>query len=196
MSRFCSALATGAFFHDIDLISTNTLPATTSTHPAKGADMLAGKVSSMARVIIGSHHENWDGSGRPKGTVGDSINVHARVLRVADAYCTATAAQPGGKCKVMIYHRKSLLAWFFWIKHALLKLKPWLSVADVLWDKMESIGTKAYTTYEVEQMLKAEKIKNAIMIKALNKEDTAKQISAVDSEDNEDNEDLEDEEQE
>lgn len=92
-------LATGAFFHDIDLISTNTLPCTTSTHPTKGADMLAGRVSSMARVIVGSHHENWDGSGRPKGIVGNSINVHARILRVADAYCTATAAQPGAKGK-------------------------------------------------------------------------------------------------
>lgn len=89
-------LATGAFFHDIDLISTNTLPGATSTHPAKGADMLAGKVSSMARVIIGSHHENWDGSGHPKGIVGNSINVHARILRVADAYCTAIEAS---KCK-------------------------------------------------------------------------------------------------
>lgn len=61
--------------------------------------------------------------------------------------------KPGGRAKIMIYHRHSILAYLFWVKHALLKFKPWLSVSDVLWNKMESIGTKAYTVSEVEKML-------------------------------------------
>ena len=87
--------------------------------------------------------------------------------------------KPGGKCKVMIYHRKSLLAWFFWIKHALLKMKPWLSVADILWNHMESIGTKAYTKYEVEQMLKTEKIKNVRIKPVLSYYDRLERFSPI-----------------
>lgn len=66
--------------------------------------------------------------------------------------------KPGGNAKIMIYHRKSILAYFFWIKHALLKGKLNKSVADVLWENMESIGTKAYTKDEVQDILKNEPI--------------------------------------
>ena len=52
--------------------------------------------------------------------------------------------KPGGIAKIMIYHRHSVLVYFFWLKHALLKGKPWRSFSDVLWHHMESIGTKAY----------------------------------------------------
>lgn len=103
-------LATGAFYHDIALISNQSTrckgsPAAVTdnpvirTHPSEGADMLAGKISAMARVIIRSHHENWDGSGYPQGIAGDKINVFARILRVADAYCATTAPQAGTKGK-------------------------------------------------------------------------------------------------
>ncbi len=68
--------------------------------------------------------------------------------------------KPGGTCKVMIYHRHSLLAWFFWLKHALLKCRPWKSLSWVLWHHMESIGTKAYTKKEVREMLKGKPIEN------------------------------------
>jgi len=61
--------------------------------------------------------------------------------------------KPGGIAKIMIYHRHSLLVYLFWVKHALLKGKPWRTFSDVLWDHMESIGTKAYTRKEVQKML-------------------------------------------
>jgi ubiquinone/menaquinone biosynthesis C-methylase UbiE len=61
--------------------------------------------------------------------------------------------KPGEKIKVMIYHRHSLLAYFFWLKHALLKLKPYKSLSKILWNHMESIGTKAFTCKEVRKML-------------------------------------------
>lgn len=61
--------------------------------------------------------------------------------------------KPDGRAKIMIYHRHSILAYLFWVKHALLKFKFWLSISDVLWRKMESIGTKAYTVPEVTRML-------------------------------------------
>lgn len=61
--------------------------------------------------------------------------------------------KPGGKAKIMIYNRHSLLAIFFWIKHALLKFRPWKSIAWVLWYHMESIGTKGYTIKEFNNIL-------------------------------------------
>ena len=61
--------------------------------------------------------------------------------------------KPGGKAKIMIYNRHSMLAFFFWIKHALLKLRPWKSIAWVLWNHMESLGTKGYTIKEFQNIL-------------------------------------------
>ncbi|MBL7999152.1 MAG: methyltransferase domain-containing protein [Candidatus Kapabacteria bacterium] len=66
--------------------------------------------------------------------------------------------KPGGICKVMIYNRHSLLTFFFWVQHALLKGKPFRSFADVLWNHMESIGTKAYTRAEAASMLKGQPV--------------------------------------
>lgn len=61
--------------------------------------------------------------------------------------------KPGGQIKVMIYHRHSLLSYFFWVKHALLAGRPWKSLKWVLYHHMESIGTKAYTRNEAKAML-------------------------------------------
>lgn len=61
--------------------------------------------------------------------------------------------KPKGTIRVMIYHRHSLLAYFFWIKHALIKLRPWKSISWILWNYMESKGTKAFTKKEVIKML-------------------------------------------
>lgn len=36
------------------------------------------------------HHENWDGSGYPKGLKGDEIPVSAQIVAVMEAYCILT----------------------------------------------------------------------------------------------------------
>lgn len=59
----------------------------------------------------------------------------------------------GGQARIMIYNRHSVLAYFFWIKHALFKGKPFKSIAWVLNNHMESTGTKGYTLDEVKKML-------------------------------------------
>ncbi len=69
--------------------------------------------------------------------------------------------KPGGKAKIMIYNRHSLMAYFFWLKHALLKLRPWKSIKWVLWHHMESLGTKGYTIAEMKDILKNYNLKEA-----------------------------------
>lgn len=66
----------------------------------------------------------------------------------------------GGKAKIMIYHKNSVLAYLFWVKHALLKMRPNKSIDWVLANFMESPGTKAYTIDDVKTMLKSQPIKN------------------------------------
>lgn len=63
--------------------------------------------------------------------------------------------KPGGTVKVMIYHRHSIEALFFWVKYALLRFRPWKSLQWVLANHMESKGTKAFTVREVRRMLSA-----------------------------------------
>jgi len=58
----------------------------------------------------------------------------------------------GGSFVGMMYGRYSLQSLRMWFCYALLKGKPWKSFADVLWNHMESIGTKAYTVSELQKM--------------------------------------------
>jgi ubiquinone/menaquinone biosynthesis C-methylase UbiE len=59
----------------------------------------------------------------------------------------------GGRGKIMLYNKQSSIAWLNWVRHALLKGKIFKSVDSVLFDHMESIGTKAYTRKQIVQML-------------------------------------------
>jgi SAM-dependent methyltransferase len=61
--------------------------------------------------------------------------------------------RPGGRLTIMLYARRSWVAWGYWVRHALLAGKPRRSVADVLASHMESPGTKAYTAGELREML-------------------------------------------
>lgn len=63
--------------------------------------------------------------------------------------------KPGGEIKAMVYNRRSLHTFYRWGRYALLRGKPWMSFAEVLYHHMESEGTKGYTLAEVEAMLQA-----------------------------------------
>ena len=62
------------------------------THPAKGKRILE-PIPSMVELIPGAwcHHENWDGSGYPRGLVGDNIPLLGRVVAIADCYDAMTS---------------------------------------------------------------------------------------------------------
>lgn len=40
--------------------------------------------------VVNYHHENWDGSGYPAGLKGEEIPLAARIVAVADVYCSLT----------------------------------------------------------------------------------------------------------
>ena len=64
-------------------------------HPTIGLDALLrseksrGHVSpllSIAKELVASHHEKWDGSGYPQGLADTQIPVTARIMAIADVY--------------------------------------------------------------------------------------------------------------
>lgn len=48
----------------------------------------------IAREIILSHHEKWDGSGYPEGLAGEDIPLSARVMAIADVYDALISSRP------------------------------------------------------------------------------------------------------
>ncbi len=65
------------------------------THPAIGAEMIKNmKSMDKVYVIIGQHHERYDGSGYPGGLKGTEISYLARVLTVVDAFDAMTSERP------------------------------------------------------------------------------------------------------
>ena len=64
-------------------------------HPAAGRNILA-RIPFLAGAceIVYAHHERWDGSGFPRGLVGDEIPLGARIFPLADAFDAMTTARP------------------------------------------------------------------------------------------------------
>ena len=58
----------------------------------------------------------------------------------------------GGSFIGMMYGRYSLISLKLWVTYALLRGKPWKNFTDVIWNHMESIGTKAYTVPELKSL--------------------------------------------
>lgn len=72
------------------------------THAALGESILlvmagVGKADdslfTVAAKLAGAHHENWDGSGYPRGLSGQDIPLVARLMAIADVYDALTTAR-------------------------------------------------------------------------------------------------------
>ena len=59
----------------------------TEQHPIIGSRILSyfDETHQLAEAVL-NHHENWDGSGYPKGLKGEEIHLFARIISVVDAY--------------------------------------------------------------------------------------------------------------
>ncbi len=49
---------------------------------------------TIAKEVVRSHHERWDGSGYPDGLAGTAIPLSARIMAVADVFDALISARP------------------------------------------------------------------------------------------------------
>ncbi|MDR1570931.1 MAG: response regulator [Clostridiales Family XIII bacterium] len=47
-----------------------------------------------AKIMAGSHHEKWDGSGYPRGAMGGDIPLQGRIMAIADVYDALISKRP------------------------------------------------------------------------------------------------------
>jgi CHASE2 domain-containing sensor protein len=69
-------------------------------HPAYGRDVILkaeqqvgvrdDAILAMAKAIVYTHHERWDGSGYPEGLTGEDIPVAGRLMALVDVYDAVT----------------------------------------------------------------------------------------------------------
>jgi putative two-component system response regulator len=70
-------------------------------HPVLGHDVILkaerdvgvgdDAILAMAKDIVFTHHEKWDGTGYPRGLSGAAIPIEGRIMAVVDVYDAATA---------------------------------------------------------------------------------------------------------
>lgn len=67
------------------------------THPQIGINILQtsdSELIKLARTIIQSHHEKWDGSGYPEGKQAEQIPMPARIAAVCDVFDALISDRP------------------------------------------------------------------------------------------------------
>lgn len=63
------------------------------THVERGEKILEGQSGDLlknAAIVVGTHHERWDGAGYPRGVKGDGIHLFGRISAVADVFDALT----------------------------------------------------------------------------------------------------------
>ena len=63
------------------------------SHPMLGVDILkkAEGISPLARAVVRSHHERWNGAGYPEAKSGTDIHQFARIAAAADVFDALTS---------------------------------------------------------------------------------------------------------
>jgi hypothetical protein len=60
--------------------------------------------------------------------------------------------RPGGRARMMIYHRHSLVGYMLWLRYGLLAGRPGLGLGEIYAHHLESPGTKAYSPEEARKL--------------------------------------------
>jgi len=66
-------------------------------HPLIGAEIIGDHESELlvtARNVALTHHEKWDGSGYPRGLVGEDIPLEGRIAAICDVFDALTSERP------------------------------------------------------------------------------------------------------
>lgn len=107
-SRYCAELELAASMHDIGKIGlpdqillkpgplTDLERAEMQRHTEYGYTVLEGSGCSLVQLgaeIALTHHEQWDGSGYPRGLKGENIPLSGRIVAVADVFDALTHAR-------------------------------------------------------------------------------------------------------
>ena len=81
-------------------------------HCSPGAALARATTARDLQLVgdaIRDHHENWDGSGYPRGLAGDEIPLVARIIKLADVYdtlrdarCYKAALSHAEACRVLL----------------------------------------------------------------------------------------------
>ncbi len=76
-----------------------------TNHPLASAKILPSEAGPLAFEAIINHHENFNGTGYPRQLSESSVPLFARILRIADAYSTATSwrQQNKARCPVIAH---------------------------------------------------------------------------------------------
>lgn len=79
-------------------------------HPQYGIEFIEGipSIPDSSRLIVFEHHENFDGTGYPRGLKGEEISKLARIVTIADVFDALTtnrsyhkAVRPGQALNIM-----------------------------------------------------------------------------------------------
>lgn len=63
--------------------------------------------------------------------------------------------KPGSECRVMLYHRRSLLALQCYLRYGLGMLRPFAPISELIAKHIESPGTKAFTYSEARDLFRS-----------------------------------------
>lgn len=69
------------------------------THPLRGYEYLkdSRSIDGTAKAIILQHHENYDGTGYPRGTPGQYLGLASRIVSISNRYDVLTSDTSAGK---------------------------------------------------------------------------------------------------
>jgi ubiquinone/menaquinone biosynthesis C-methylase UbiE len=74
----------------------------------------------------------------------DTSAAFAEALRVL---------KPGGTIKAMVYHTPSWTGWMLWAIHGLLRGRPLKSPKQLVYERLESPGTKVFSVRQITDLL-------------------------------------------